>query len=310
MKANNVLLLLIVKFLSIFATGIDFISDELERDLSFNSTVTCHVYQVAGLSIDQNKGNEQEELSFICETPHDYTVYDVDLSPDFARENEHIIASGKAILTITHARAVQTDEGNFIQRSSYSSLHISYKVSKSSPPLVQRYNQGGNEFRSFFGERTYLMIRISTEDKENNEVIPSVTQLSTTLFGASSPSVSSQLSACSAQQLTLKPASGHDRIVNGVLDIQLNVAANEASRTQYDGLIYSQVTEILGDHPENLFDFVAGCYPSSFDFGNAFAYATVGGQRAWYQNFVCSNMGTIIHETGHNFGLSHSSKYL
>ena len=268
-----------------------------------NETVTCRLYQVAVLA-NGAYDEDQEDRTYICETPQDYVVYDVELPPHFVQENEDIITSGKAELTITGALAIRSERGNYIELSSSSKLTLSYLPSAST---VQTYNEVARDSRSFYGERSFLMIRISTRDTENNQVIPSASQLSSTLFGSSS-SVSSQLSACSASQLTLKPARGNSQIVNGVLDVQLNVAVNGAGRTQYDDLIYSTVTQMLGNHPENLFDFVAGCYPSSFDFDGSFAYATVGGQRAWYQNFVCTNMGTIIHETGHNFGLSHSRK--
>lgn len=115
----------------------------------------------------------------------------------------------------------------------------------------------------------------------------------------------SQYRACSNNQLLFTPAFGGSDIVDGVVDIVVDVdlragygahtcvaAADYALSLKYDiGTSHTYVMYIC---------------PEVVDFGSVAGYGDINGSKSWYSDVLGSSTYVQMHEIGHNLGFFHS----
>ena len=160
------------------------------------------------------------------------------------------------------------------------------------------------------GDQSILIVRISTNDSELEH---SAQELSTSFFSMDIQSLRKRYSLCSFGKLNFIPATGHDLIVGGVLDLHLNL---NIQNVNIHGGLLNKITRavrlVVGDSLPVLYDHVVYNIPFGTTFGEngemgwkAFAYTG-----AWLSVFNDKNILWLSyqnHEIGHNLGLQHSS---
>ncbi|KAL3893322.1 MAG: hypothetical protein SGARI_008241, partial [Bacillariaceae sp.] len=140
------------------------------------------------------------------------------------------------------------------------------------------------------GEKTFFLIRITTQDEENFELPVSATDISNVVWGADGRqfNMQNQFNDCSADKLNFKPAEGFG-IVDGVMEITLDHAVNNANPGSYGNIIYEAAADILGADPTEVFDYTGICYPDAFNFWAS----GLGTFRMEYHHCVSFTSGTI-----------------
>ena len=116
-------------------------------------------------------------------------------------------------------------------------------------------------------------MRITTQDTEHNTLPVSATDISNVVWGMDNRDLTlqNQFGQCSADKLQFKPATGLG-IIDGVMEITLDVAANKATPGSFTNIIYEAAADILGADPKGLFDFTGVCYPDAFNFNGNSGY--------------------------------------
>ena len=120
----------------------------------------------------------------------------------------------------------------------------------------------------------------------------------------------SQLAACSYQQVDIQPVAtvGDGGIVDVALDINpIEDGTRNGNRGELAANAMAKAKELFGGDEEfsSQFDLVLSCLPTS---GTWIAFAYTNRFDSYYNKKYCSGSDIVLHEVGHNFGLSHSGK--
>eukprot|EP00537_Pseudo-nitzschia_pungens_P012534 CAMPEP_0172385886 /NCGR_PEP_ID=MMETSP1061-20121228/3496_1 /TAXON_ID=37318 /ORGANISM="Pseudo-nitzschia pungens, Strain cf. pungens" /LENGTH=556 /DNA_ID=CAMNT_0013115073 /DNA_START=324 /DNA_END=1990 /DNA_ORIENTATION=+ len=120
-------------------------------------------------------------------------------------------------------------------------------------------------------------------------------------------SLKSQIASCSGDQLELYESTRDSNIVDGVLEITIAVAVADYSHDERKDLERVVNNKLSGlGYSVRSFGLVLYIMPENTNLGqnNVLGYAYVGGVKSVYKGIP--SFQTVIHEIGHNLGLSHS----
>lgn len=161
---------------------------------------------------------------------------------------------------------------------------------------------------SYEGERSILVVRVSTNDAEVDLTGEAIAQR---IFGAGSETQttpSATYEDCSFGKMRLNPAIGSSLIQNGVLELSLDTDIVGKSNRIIENLAVVATTAHLnlGAMDEN-FDHVVFCLPAGTN-GVWTGYAYENYYRSVFNNAYCGLSSIVSHELGHNLGLAHSGE--
>eukprot|EP00588_Corethron_pennatum_P034108 CAMPEP_0194349560 /NCGR_PEP_ID=MMETSP0171-20130528/107159_1 /TAXON_ID=218684 /ORGANISM="Corethron pennatum, Strain L29A3" /LENGTH=286 /DNA_ID=CAMNT_0039117027 /DNA_START=623 /DNA_END=1480 /DNA_ORIENTATION=+ len=119
--------------------------------------------------------------------------------------------------------------------------------------------------------------------------------------------MSSQYKACSYGKLLIQPAPDTSVISNGVVEVKLNINAKQQTSSELESLAFAALEEILGKKFYLKYDHIMICLPPGFtDADVFFAHGYFKFPVSTYNDEQITYLSYQMHETGHNFGLSHA----
>ena len=153
--------------------------------------------------------------------------------------------------------------------------------------------------------KTALVIRIIGADRSTTR---SVAQLSDDVFGTAGDPVNmvERFAAMSYGQLMFSPATGVN-IVDGVCEVTIPNTVVGADDSEIRSAAISAATDLLGDEPKNIADYVMVAIPPGTQ-GDWIAYAYLNSYLSVYNDQWASYVSGQVHEVGHNLGLYHANE--
>ena len=110
--------------------------------------------------------------------------------------------------------------------------------------------------------------------------------------------------------MNVNPASGFDQFSNGVLNVQLNYRLEGRGALGVKVDATNAVRELLGvDFLGETFDHVVFCLARGTTLNGVSdwtAFATVNSWDSTFNSGRCDSLSYLMHEIGHNLGLTHS----
>mmetsp|Transcript_5266 Transcript_5266/g.11101 ORF Transcript_5266/g.11101 Transcript_5266/m.11101 type:complete len:542 (+) Transcript_5266:55-1680(+) len=156
------------------------------------------------------------------------------------------------------------------------------------------------------GIRSAIVVRVTTNDATTTS---DGDQLSNKVFGTFGDKVnmSSQYKACSYGKQLIQPAPDTSVISNGVVEVKLNINAKQQTSSELESLAFAALEEILGKKFYLKYDHIMICLPPGFtDADVFFAHGYFKFPVSTYNDEQITYLSYQMHETGHNFGLSHA----
>lgn len=160
---------------------------------------------------------------------------------------------------------------------------------------------------SGYVSRDVLVVRVTTDDS-----IPTYTadELSTNFFADDRLTLRSQFAACSFGKLTFEKARDSlapGKIVEGVMDIHLNVNASTSTRLELTNMAIAETQQILESNVTDVVNHVVICHPQG-SLEPWLAYAYVHQPITVFNGKWCGYISANMHEIGHNLGFTHSNQ--
>jgi len=294
---------------------------------TFNSSFTSSSTSCPGLVctisiVSTDYQDRPDEQSFLCtldrsQEPENRTgfTYPIDLPNDFIGEHIEELDLGRAKFCIINATIVASEFQWWIEYPINASGIIEM-IQADIDSTTNEIIQGAHTKRTI-GVRSILVVRTVTPFGQPQA---STSKLAGSIFGLGpdpfSNSMAAQYERCSFGQLMFVPATGHNAIEDGVMEIQLSTPTTGKTIQSLVDLIKREVEDILGGATDGLythqFDHVIHCLP----FGsihdkhghNWVAQATINGAISVINSAYCDSLTVLQHEIGHNLGFSHSSQ--
>ena len=234
--------------------------------------------------------------------------YVIDLPRDFVEDNVISLLSGASQVCIPGGRAIRLPNSTLPDQI----------VIPEGAELRMTLSAPGEPDLQSFGNRSVLVVRVSGT---NESPVETVEQLAGAVFGLGSQALNNSMRAqygrCSFSRLDFRPASGNDNMYNGVVDIQLGYSLRGSGASQVVRDAIRSVRGLLGlaSPLKANFDHVMFCVargttlvlPGELNPNpNWVAHAELTGWRSFYNSDWCDSLSLLMHEIGHNLGLSHS----
>merc|ERR1712071_165654 len=178
------------------------------------------------------------------------------------------------------------------------------------PDVEQRYE----------GTKTVLVLRVT--GRESHQVLTShgtvvdAAELSRRWFGGSDDNLNLRdgYIACSNNKLIFEKAEGNPKIVNGVMEVKIDVDTDAEGEKPLgvnsflENAVADAAKEALGTitELEEMYDHVVMCLPEGTNIKTA--YARIGGRRSVFNGEWCLWPSAQMHEIGHNLRLQHSNE--
>lgn len=270
----------------------------IHRDLNKKS-IECVAYGIGTITApDIEDASEPESLTCGTEN-HGPTVM---LVGDHENFFDHNFISGTTSLEIPTMLISAELEVDLDDPLAFELISISNGASKRNLRQGQAIERSlVADYHGFFKT---LVVRVG--DKRGHSPTYTASELSDHIF-MGDLTMASQYRACSNDQLRFTPAFGGADIVNGVVDVVVDVdlsathsmiecvtAADNAISLKYDvGTTHTYIMYIC---------------PEAVDFGTNAGGADVGGKKSWYSDTFGSSPFVQMHEIGHNLNFFHSGE--
>lgn len=248
-------------------------------------TIDCEVW-----FLDIDYSEQESEQAMVCVDANDMS-YDIELPPEIV---QHLDEQGSSV-TITDALV---DESTiYLTDSSVVDIHR-----RRQRRLAQKQ-----------GTSRLLVLRITYIGTQ--PTLSSI-QLAGRIFGtgsaAESVNVVDQYRRCSFGKLNIVPASGHNRIKNGIMEIDIDQAVSSSNTVRtLENAAADQATKILGNLPSQ-YEHVLMVMPThktiSLSGSNYLAYAYLNGYRSVFNDAWAGRISATQHELGHNLNIGHSGQ--
>jgi len=154
--------------------------------------------------------------------------------------------------------------------------------------------------------RSALVVRVTTNDAV---VTSSGEVLSDKWFGTygDKQTMSSRFKACSYKRLKIQPALDTSNILNGVLELKLNIDAFEKSVDQAEILTLEALQNLLGKEFLLMYDHTMIILPPGFkDSESFFSRAYVNFSLSTYNDEVATHLSAQMHSIGNNIGFGNA----
>ena len=283
------------------ATG----SSHVRRRRQNQDLVRCHIFlvdvELPELIAAVEERDADDGMGLVCWTDNDQ-VWDVQAST--LTQVQFLQGLDGAYVTVSHA-SVTTDVGGAALRLTPESEIV----------MVDDNDDATGRRHLAPSQGTSLVLVLRVTYRGTGPTLTS-SQLAGRVFGlgssAESVNLASQTRACSFGKLKLVAASGHDRLSDGVLsvDISQQVTGDNSARS-LENLVVAEAVRVLG-WDLSRYQHVMLVFPSHADIvygGRSFlAYGYVGASRTVFNNEWAGRLSAVAHEFGHNYKLSHSGK--
>lgn len=232
--------------------------------------------------------------------------YSIDLPEDFVVEHLRELLPGYATVCVPGGTLVRS-----VNRTDLDVVHIPEISDIRLIQTGQTLNPDTELLLSVTSPRRVLVVRVLGDSgaEAPNE---SQDSLAGAIFGirnqALSNSMRAQYNSCSFGQLDLEPSNSHSLISNGVLDVTLDFKLARKHIVSIDKAARREVRRLLGlPRLNERFEHVMFCVPPQVD-GSWTARADIGGYRSYFRSGRCDKLSALMHEIGHNLGLTHSGQ--
>ena len=212
--------------------------------------------------------------------------YSINLPTPFVNEHKVTLDSGVSTICIMGGTAIRTEFGepDYIIIPPKADIHF----------VASRANRNRRLVVQTTGIKSLLVVLVKAPNSLQSN---SLTSLANGTFGTGGQqySVASQYSSCSAGKLTFVAASGFpNKIVNGVMELQLNTSINNKNFSDIQNSLTIGVKGALGigvTELGSIFSNIMFCIPhgtlrSNSEYWQAWAY--VPGQYSYFNNGTCS----------------------
>ena len=241
------------------------------------------------------------EVGIFAEIP-----YQIDLPEDFVEEHMAALQTGLSTICVPGGRAIRS------QNSTLPDL-----VSIPEGAEIELFQSGqildDENVGVGLGRRGLLVVRVSGSSESPVE---SVERLAGAVFGLGSEplinSMRAQYGRCSFLKLDFTPASEFPELYNGVLDIELGYSLEGRNALGVLTDATASASAALGvDTLEKNFDYVMFCFARgttlAAEGAEWSAFATFNGWKSVFNSNRCDKLSFLMHEIGHNLGLTHSA---
>jgi len=203
--------------------------------------------------------------------------YPVDLPPDFVSNHQQELDTGRLYVEITDA-VVQ--DYQIVTSSTTQFLVNALVTSRSYSSRPNLYHHRGRP--------RVAVVRVSTSDSTPTVSKARMQQL----LDGSTTSFVTQMRACSNGALQFQSA--------GIIDVKVHRPVSQTSA-------YQLAIDASHQVPRDTAEFILFCLPPGTP-GSWIATANSFHYRSWYNDKWCTSLSAIMHELGHNIGLSHASR--
>jgi hypothetical protein len=213
-------------------------------------------------------------------------LYHIELPLDFLNKTRDRLRKGD--------REISIEGGEIIDNEVFIPEHAGITLNPIRKTVINRSTS-----------RKMLIVRVTTSDAD--PTLSSV-EMNEKTFGDKTMTLSSQYFACSHGKLKFDPApSQPGKIVNGVMQVTLDMKARGSSRIALANAAVIAAEEVLGGKIGDVVDNAMICLPPG-TLGDWTGFATVNGVYSVYNDLSCGYISMTMHEVGHNLGFQHAFK--
>jgi len=197
----------------------------------------------------------------------------------------------------------ETDQRHYKQRRMNVGMNGNGDRSlRSSGLSSQSQSQSQRTLADSTGTLSVLVIRVV--DAANAQIDATNTELKGDIF-TDEFSLGTGYAQCSHNQLIMEPATGDNRISDGIITVNIDITAVPNNERALQDAVLDKATEDYGDLPSQ-YDLVMVCQPPGT--GRWVAYAYINSYVSFYNDYWCQKVSAQMHEVGHNLGLGHSNQ--
>ena len=160
------------------------------------------------------------------------------------------------------------------------------------------------------GDRTMVIFRVSGSDATSSKT---AAQISDAFFGTSGDinNLKARYAACSFGKLQIIPGTG-DGFTNGVAEITIDTNVIDSENFAIQDAVTEAIIAKYGSSLHTKYDHIVYALPRGTTFGKGghnrwLAYAIMNSYLSVYNGDNVMFISNLVHETGHNFGLTHSN---
>jgi len=271
----------------------------IHRDLNKKS-IDCLVHELGGIVVKPNFDEDQIQQRFTCGSEnHGPTVLLLGNYNSFLEKQT--FTSGVTSLTIPTELVSEKMEVDLDDPSASEIITTSNKNDIKRGLRLEPTPQRSliSDYHGFFKT---LVVRVS--DSRGHSPTFSAAEISKHVFFGDL-TMASQFRACSNDQLNFTPALGGSDIVDGVVDVHVDI---DLSTTYYSLACVNAADDALDSKYDigTTYTYVMYICPDVVDFGNAAGVGEINGKKSWYKDTFGSFPYIQMHEIGHNLAFFHS----